>query len=65
MQCEAFEEFQAMEQYGFIYIFKCFTLAVALRMIWDKKKKYLVIYWIGDCEGLRISDMFLFLEFSN
>ena len=38
MQCEAFEEFQAMEQYGFIYIFKCFTLAVALRMIWDKKK---------------------------
>ena len=38
MQCEAFEEFQAMEQYGFIYIFKCFTLAVAFRMIWDKKK---------------------------
>lgn len=25
-----------------------------------KKKPYLVIYWIGYCEGLRISDKFLF-----
>ena len=28
MQGEAFEEFKAMEKYDFIYIFKCFTLAI-------------------------------------
>jgi len=34
MQCEAFEEFQAMEKYDFVYIFKCFTLDIIWRMIW-------------------------------
>lgn len=54
MQCEAFEEFKAMEKYDFIYIFKCFTLPLFEERfgVIDQKKPYLVIYWIGYCEGL-------------